>query len=132
MMFIRKHNPPYTQAEIKEQQGIVAEAIKQRNSFSKHDEDFKRADTSVEVAQEILNYMLESTTMGEIIDIIQQQADLDLESQIDVGNKFYGIVVFCPMCNKKTEQSYVFNMYATECSICHSLVACMDKIAKAG
>lgn len=37
--------------------------------------------------------------------------------------------VFCPLCGKKTEQSYVFNMYATECAVCHSMVSCMDKLA---
>lgn len=38
--------------------------------------------------------------------------------------------VFCQMCGKKTEQHYVFNIFATECAVCHSLVARMDRLAK--
>lgn len=56
----RYNRQTYTQAEIKMQQGIVAEAIAQRNDIpsGKHD-DYVRASTSVECAQEILNFMLE-------------------------------------------------------------------------
>lgn len=56
-----KHKQTYTQVEIKMQQGIVAEAIAQRNDIpsGKH-EEYIRASTSVECAQEILNFMLQS------------------------------------------------------------------------
>lgn len=61
MNILKRSKPPYTQEEIKEQQGIVAEAIRQRESLEVHkSEDYNRASTSVEVAQEILNYMLEA------------------------------------------------------------------------
>lgn len=54
------HKPTYTQEEIRLQQKIVAEAIDQRESLHLNQKgDLKRADTSVEVAQEILNFMLE-------------------------------------------------------------------------
>lgn len=58
----RKHNPPYTQAEIKEQQVIVMEAINQRDAVNPKSEDYTRASTSVECAQEILNFMLEAVS----------------------------------------------------------------------
>lgn len=56
-MFKRKP-VPYTQAEIKLQQGIVAEAIRQRDGL-RDITDKKRADTAIECAQEILNFMME-------------------------------------------------------------------------
>lgn len=59
-----KHKQTYTQAEIKVQQGIVAEAIAQRESLlqdgTRKHEDYLRASTAVECAQEILNFMLQS------------------------------------------------------------------------
>lgn len=60
------HKPAYTQEEIVVQQGIVAEAFQQRTHLEKTGtkNDLKRADTSVEVAQEILNFMLEEIESG--------------------------------------------------------------------
>lgn len=56
-----EHKQTYTQAEIKVQQGIVAEAIMQQEDLhSKSKSDFDRASTAVECAQEILNFMLQS------------------------------------------------------------------------
>jgi hypothetical protein len=59
-MFKRKPIP-YTQAEIKLQQGIVAEAMAQRRNIEMAKvEEYKRASTAVECSQEILNFMLQS------------------------------------------------------------------------
>lgn len=54
-----KGKQTYSQEEIIVQQGIVAEAIKQRNNVIQDHEEHSRACTSVEVAQEILNFMFE-------------------------------------------------------------------------
>jgi hypothetical protein len=35
--------------------------------------------------------------------------------------------IFCPVCSKHTEQQPVYNQLATECPICHSLVANMQR-----
>lgn len=36
------------------------------------------------------------------------------------------------MCGKKTEQHFVFNMYATECAVCHSMVAELSNVIYGG
>lgn len=47
---------PYSQAEITEQIGQVSKLMQIREKSP--EKDMKRADTAVECAQEILNYML--------------------------------------------------------------------------
>lgn len=58
-MWMLKRKFPYSQLDVKEQQAIVMEAINQRDAVSGNVADLARASTTVEVAQEILNYMLE-------------------------------------------------------------------------